>query len=69
MPEELTNLCENCEGTGEINGEPHLLCLGSGRQGIYGRNEFFRMFHDDVVDKLNDIKEKVDEIKEIVDGL
>ena len=69
MPEPPTNKCPGCGGTGEIDGEFHMLCLGTGEIGSYALFNFLRDHQSDVMDKLDDIKEKVDEIKAIVDGL
>ena len=71
-----TNACRDCGGTGEIGGEFHQLCLGTGKVGFEALRVFLKTFSDttteeldDIKDKVNDVKEKVDEIKEVVDGL
>ena len=71
-----SNRCKECGGTGKINGEFHTLCLGTGYIVGEALRAFLKMFYDDTIDKLDDIKkkvnkikEKVDEIKEVVDAL
>jgi hypothetical protein len=63
------NPCHPCGGTGEVDGEFHYRCFGTGYFGGPELAVFLKEFQDDVVDKLNDIKEKVDEIKTVVDAL
>jgi hypothetical protein len=63
------NKCKDCGGTGEIEGEFHLICLGTGLRGWAARHTYQIEAHADILDKINDIKEKVDEIKVVVDAL
>jgi len=42
MPESRSNLCMICNGTGELNGEFHHLCLGTGYAADRGLNLFLK---------------------------
>lgn len=68
-PDGPTDTCLECSGTGEIEGEFHVFCLGTGKVSTSALFDFLKQFNDDTMDKLSDIKEKVDEIKDIVDAL
>lgn len=72
--------CPGCAGTGEVDGEFHLPCFGTGWVASIGHRVFLRdlrrdlriflhNFKSDTDDKLADIKEKVDEIKDVVDEI
>ena len=70
MPDPGTNECFECGGTGEIGGEFHILCLGTGKISTQALHEFLKtQLYEDFYDKLNDLKEKVDEIHTIVSAL
>ena len=68
-PDGVHNPCFECNGTGEIDGEFHYPCLGTGYRGGREIQIFLKELRDDVMDKCDDIKEKVDEIKDVVDAL
>lgn len=62
MPEETNNPCYVCNGTGEVEGEFCIACLGTGFRTITGQHAFFKELSDkldDIMDKCNDIFEKV----------
>ena len=63
------NPCYVCLGTGELEGEFCLNCMGTGTRASDGEHAFLKIFYDDVMDKLGDIKQKVDETKEVVDAI
>ena len=54
-PDGDQNPCIQCNGTGEIDGEFHYLCLGTGKTGGYALTIFLKTFYDDVMDKLDAI--------------
>lgn len=64
-----SNVCKECEGTGEIEGEFHVQCLGTGEISSTALHIFFKKTYDDVTDKLNDVMEKVESIEDIVEAL
>lgn len=61
MPEPGTNECFECGGTGEIGGEFHVLCLGTGKISTQALHEFLKT---QVLDRLVDLQTKIDVLYE-----